>query len=309
MSDKIIGKVCSVGPDFAVVDFDEPGVRPVRLPFTDADGKKIESPPDLRDTIAVDTASIEEIDGVRFAKSFAKTEAKTEKNQTAERTATAGLKSPGDPGDFTYPYNFVRPAFPIFKKQPVEGSHHRYVPGMHTGELTCAMENITPLFIPASDKTQWKVLKTMEGHTESNPKQHWRKPFFRLPDGKQAVPGSSVRGMIRSVAEAACNACFSVFTDQPFSYRLTGGLPLRVPGMVVIKDGKCQVRQMGMARIGMNALEELRIPDQCLADDNNKIEFGMSDLFNRGGPKWYGHEKTIGTGRSDTKKRRSKRES
>ena len=290
MSDKKIGKVCSVAPDFAVVAFDKPGVRPVRLAFAGADGKRIESPPDLGDTIEIDTASIEEIDGVRFAKSFAKIEAKAEKTAAAEKigtagqTAAAGQKSPGDPGDFTYPYNFVRPAVPMFKKQPAHGYHHRFVPGRHTGELACAMENIAPLFIPASDKTQWQVLKTMEGHTEANPKQHWRKPFFRLPDGKHAVPGSSVRGMIRSVAEASCNACFSVFTDQSFSYRLTKRLPSRVPGMIVMRDGKCQVREMGMARIGMNALEELQIPDQCLADDNNKIEFGMSDLFNRGGP-------------------------
>lgn len=117
---------------------------------------------------------------------------------------------------FLNPYNFVRP-LPAPGELPDDDPelhllwrcppppHDRYT-GL-SGRITCRMTAITPVFVSDS-----------EGVQEENEHKTYR--FFQV-DGQEVIPGSSLRGAIRSVFEAATNSSFGVFNlaDQPLFYR------------------------------------------------------------------------------------------
>ncbi|MBN2001744.1 MAG: TIGR03986 family CRISPR-associated RAMP protein [Anaerolineae bacterium] len=113
---------------------------------------------------------------------------------------------------FLNPYNFVR----YLDKRPngVLGDcppppHDRYV-GL-TGRITCAVEAVTPLFVSDShcvDEIEIEVPR--EDGNGNVVKKHRRYRFFQYEE-QPALPASSLRGMVRSVYEAATNSCFGVF--------------------------------------------------------------------------------------------------
>lgn len=70
---------------------------------------------------------------------------------------------------------------------------------LKTGWMDVAVTVRTPLIIPG------QVLSDQNGHVT--------KDFFRLPNGTYAIPGSTLRGMIRSVYEAASNSCLPFVLD------------------------------------------------------------------------------------------------
>ncbi len=70
-------------------------------------------------------------------------------------------------------------------------THDRYV-GL-TGRIECSLEAITPLFVSDS-----------EGVTGNDKHRTYR--FYRR-NGALAIPGSSLRGMVRGLFEAATNSC------------------------------------------------------------------------------------------------------
>jgi CRISPR-associated protein (TIGR03986 family) len=123
---------------------------------------------------------------------------------------------------FLNPYNFVR-----YLPQPTEEAilqsaetrllsrcepppHDRYL-GL-TGRITCTLEAITPLFVSDSYKIEL-----------DEEKKHKSYRFFQY-EGQDAIPATSLRGMIRSAFEAATNSCFSVFGGERLSYRLEPGV-------------------------------------------------------------------------------------
>ena len=144
----------------------------------------------------------------------------TQKNspQAIEVTGKTTQPQPGIsqsyPGRFLNPYNFVR----LFQtERPINvvlGSappppHDRYV-GL-SGRLTCNVTVKSPLFISDSQR-------------EPDPAHpgHFIYSFFQY-GGKPALPASSLRGMLRSVYEAATNSCMAVFDAKrpPLGYRVT----------------------------------------------------------------------------------------
>lgn len=81
---------------------------------------------------------------------------------------------------FVNPYNFV----------PSEGEcdKKKRETGILTGKITCTIETLTPLFIPDSQN---------------------KEKFFHYPDDeKPVIPGSEIRGTIRSVFETAFKGCY-----------------------------------------------------------------------------------------------------
>jgi len=116
---------------------------------------------------------------------------------------------------FLNPYNFVRyldnptpeptadsPEKLLMWRCPPP-PHDRYV-GL-SGRITCKVKTITPLFISDS-------------HAIGDENGHKTYRFFRY-GGKPALPASSLRGMVRSVYEAATNSCFAVFDDRRLEFR------------------------------------------------------------------------------------------
>lgn len=133
---------------------------------------------------------------------------------------------------FLNPYNFVRylpdPEIPqqnsdaqLLGRCPPP-PHDRYI-GL-TGRISCTLEAVTPLFV--SDAHD--VIVRMENDTE-----HRSYRFFQY-DGEDAIPATSLRGMIRSAFEAVTNSPFSVFNaEDRLEYRLDPGEARHfVPGIV-----------------------------------------------------------------------------
>lgn len=118
--------------------------------------------------------------------------------------------------------------------------HDRYV-GV-TGKITCSLETFSPLFISSAEGIEQR-------------QNHNAYEFFKIA-GKPAIPGSSLRGMLRSVFEAVTNSCFSNLSDARLSYHLepakalklvpariegngNGTLELRLlPGFTELRPGK-----------------------------------------------------------------------
>lgn len=131
---------------------------------------------------------------------------------------------------FLNPYNFVRslePAHPTAESLLGRASpppHDRYVG--FSGRITCALTATTPLFISDSEGVEMEQLDQGKEHL------HYR--FFRDPEGRIAIPGTSLRGAIRSVFEAVTNSCFAHFgADKRLSYHLPPGDALQlVPARV-----------------------------------------------------------------------------
>ena len=172
---------------------------------------------------------------------------------------------------FLNPYNFVR-VLPDNKGKDGEKPnvkllgrcapppHDRYI-GL-TGKITCELIAKTPLFISDSEF----VKDYGNGHKAYR--------FFRLENnGKEeyAIPSTSLRGMLRSVFEAATNSCFSVFEggllgkrDRPENYNagvLMAGLIIETP----IKDSK----KSGIIR----KMNYYKLPHSKFADYNNRLDY------------------------------------
>lgn len=120
---------------------------------------------------------------------------------------------------FINPYTFV----PTPRNRQVsrsaleEGTSAR----LHTGVLRCRLFVRTPLGIPDAERA----------HTDE--KGHTEYPFFSYGDGKDricAIPGSSLRGPLRSVYETATDSCFSTL-------RRDTGLSRRVSNMEAYRPG------------------------------------------------------------------------
>jgi CRISPR-associated protein (TIGR03986 family) len=125
---------------------------------------------------------------------------------------------------FLNPYNFVRylpePSIPPDDPDAqllgrcAPPPHDRYV-GL-TGRITCTVEAVTPLFI--SDSHDIKVTKVRL--SDGREVEHKSYRFFQY-EGKDAIPATSLRGMIRSLFETVTNSPFSVFNgDERLEYRI-----------------------------------------------------------------------------------------
>ncbi|HPN34209.1 MAG TPA: TIGR03986 family CRISPR-associated RAMP protein [bacterium] len=130
---------------------------------------------------------------------------------------------------FLNPYNFVRPmevhnpmVAPLLGRC-APPPHDRYT-GL-TGQITCHLTTATPLFV--SDSHNIKIEPV-------NGKDHLHYQFFHDTEGQIAIPGTGLRGVIRSVFEMVTNSCFSNFAENKrLSYHLPPSDALRlVPARV-----------------------------------------------------------------------------
>jgi CRISPR-associated protein (TIGR03986 family) len=130
---------------------------------------------------------------------------------------------------FLNPYNFVRTlevrhlhAAPLLGRC-APPPHDRYV-GL-TGRIRCCLTATTPIFVSDSEGIK-------EDTVNSKVHRHYR--FFRDPNGNVAIPGTSLRGAVRSIFEAVTNSCFAHFAgEKRLSYHLPAGdasklIPARV---------------------------------------------------------------------------------
>ena len=126
------------------------------------------------------------------------------------------------------PYNFIPFAGePVRKPLRGEAGYYADETALQSGWIDVTLTVKTPLIIPdgscyktepAKDK-YGKTLVDKEGKPKKdkngNPFVHGIYQFFRLPDGTAAIPGSSLRGMLRSMYEAASNSCLPFLPAEP----------------------------------------------------------------------------------------------
>lgn len=127
---------------------------------------------------------------------------------------------------FVNPYNFVRlSSSPVARASTDEG-------GRLWGRISCTLQTKTPLGMP--DVGSEQAGSEQAGSKQAGSPEFW--PFFRANYGKRgeqlAIPGSEIRGVIRSAFEALDNACLSVNNDNILSSRH----PIaRKPGLLAFK--------------------------------------------------------------------------
>jgi len=121
------------------------------------------------------------------------------------------------------PYNFVTMADNAERAAPVKGPL--------TGKISCRLITKTPLAIPDTEKMslEW----TNDSSRDKRKKEHKKYPFFSaggketivvngkevIIDGKKIIPGSELRGMIRSAFEAVTSSCMSIINSNTLSAR------------------------------------------------------------------------------------------
>ena len=115
------------------------------------------------------------------------------------------------------PYNFVPLAGPVYTvEKPEQITIDLPFRDGLSGHLELAIEALSPLCV--GDKHR-KATAAMEGKAAKEGEVR----FYRLPDDTPAIPGASLRGMIRNVMEIACFAKMALIDDRRFSLRdLTG---------------------------------------------------------------------------------------
>lgn len=113
------------------------------------------------------------------------------------------------------PYNFIPFGPPIkFSSGPPS---HRRLQGL-SGTITLELTNETPLLVAQRVNPPEEIPPRLEN--------------FKI-NGEPALPGTSLKGMVRSVLEALTNACFAVFDGEPLDYRMAAQDALKLrPGRV-----------------------------------------------------------------------------
>lgn len=106
---------------------------------------------------------------------------------------------------------------------------------LHTGVLRCRLFVRTPMGIPDAELER-----------ETKVKGHKEYPFFSYrEDGKRipVIPGSSLRGPVRSVFEAATDSCFSTLRDHTGLSRRIGNKEAYKPGVLKWEGGAWHLYQ------------------------------------------------------------------
>ena len=132
--------------------------------------------------------------------------------------------------NFINPYNFV----PLAKDAPSRKSREEVTQELkgqelYTGKIQYSMETLSPLFIPNTSNDRILGVKGVDDKKDAYHKSY---DFFSYHDlsndtdpnacYEPVLPGSEIRGMVRSVYEVLTNSCLSaVYEDVPLSKRTT----------------------------------------------------------------------------------------
>lgn len=168
---------------------------------------------------------------------------------------------------FVNPYTFVK------GKNTVERSEKEPKAGTHTGVFTCLLYPKTPLLIPdACNK------KEISGRGTEKVK-HYSYPFFRL--GKQPViPGSSIRGPLRSVYEVLTDSCYS--TARPEQYITARAKTPFLPGLLVNNQKKWELFSAKRYLLPIEEYGALPFPQGCTVKYSDVVQKYGNEVTFRG---------------------------
>lgn len=218
MSQLLEGKIVHINRDKHIVHIEG------------ADGVKYQA--DKKAIEAIDLDQLNEGDRLTFIPADKKGQPKV--HQICELLGAAGsskyhnvsLPEPPNyrqgPNEFNNPYAFVRSVRPAegreadFKQAFV--SHHRYS-GL-SGVITCRLKTLSPFFTPDT--------RTIVEEKTGPEKGHKRMDYFSTSPSTfgvrtPAIPGSTLRGAIRSICEAVSNSTFSAVSLEKLNRRSLPG--------------------------------------------------------------------------------------
>lgn len=181
---------------------------------------------------------------------------------TSDRTATA-------------PYNFVplpERVFDVADGIQIGGEmikpwemHDRFVPGTNSGSIELTIETLTPLFIRGA------VGQQQDGAWDDRDSRLRPEPYT-TPDGRPAIPGSSLRGMVRTLVEILSFSKIQPANDgKPFfrtvaddrigrTYRsrmtAAGGKPRG--GILRLNELGATIEPREVVRVGRDALGDIQ---------------------------------------------------
>lgn len=134
--------------------------------------------------------------------------------------------SRGNTVEAVAPYNFVPLPEQVHQVDLPDSCYldHYGKGGTHTGSIECSFTTKTPLYTrtamtPLFYET-WgeKIRDLMKDPTA----RHDYAEFFQLQQGQPVVPGSSLRGMIRTIVEIISNSKMKWVTNEPLVFRSVG---------------------------------------------------------------------------------------
>lgn len=150
--------------------------------------------------------------------------------QRARTTMAAGQQSHVNQAPFHNPYHFVPvsrssrpddlPVADLDARKSGHVTHDRYASGTYSGRLLCRLTTESPVVIGAKQTDRDNLPKRVE-------------PFVDPVTKEPAIPATSLRGLISSIAEAASNSALRVLNDSHFSTRREMGDSLGAIGMIV----------------------------------------------------------------------------
>ena len=129
--------------------------------------------------------------------------------------------------EFVNPYNFI----PLGEEKSIY-QHPETKEELFTGEISYSILTKTPLFIP--DTNNVKILKVFSEDGKEG--EHKIYKFFSYGDGTPVIPGSEMRGMLRTNFEILTNSCLSALdSDIQLSKRTN---EVFKPGLLKKENGK-----------------------------------------------------------------------
>ena len=156
---------------------------------------------------------------------------------------------------FVNPYNFVSIDRKKIKQENIEETY-KDKEELHTGYLDCVLVAKTPLAIP----------DLPEGEEYGGESKH---DFFSINGNDQKnpmIPGSSLRGMIRSVYETITESCLSTMKPDTHLFSRAGAEQHYKPGILKEKDGEWKL---------YTVKEIYKIPDKNAYKKEKKIKVKM----------------------------------
>lgn len=169
---------------------------------------------------------------------------------------------------FVNPYNFVPLLGKCNRRIPESGNMESEEAGRLTGYLQCRMKLLSPLFIPNSSSDTVLLSENEKNENEKSGKKKSGKKkgyeFFSYedlserdtdkasdtwpqPPSEPVIPGSEIRGAVRSVFEAAFNGCMSSISGERMLSRRTNDPKL--PGILFQTNGQWFIRSCEKAML------------------------------------------------------------
>lgn len=121
----------------------------------------------------------------------------------------------------TAPYNFIPLNKKVIKSEPLP-SFNTYHSDRYTGYIDLEIEAVTPLYIrdTLNDREIEQKIKRDEELKQGMKKEPFANPDFFSPGNQIRIPGSSLRGMIRTLVEIVSFGKFVNFdSERRFFYR------------------------------------------------------------------------------------------